>query len=91
MKKRQMLSLAAGGLMAAMLPGVAAAQTIEAQEPTSFAAQVPDYVFDGRLAGDLTPGLEYVWDGRLASNLTREYVWDRRLADDLTPELALTN
>ena len=65
MKKRSIMALVVGGLLAAMLPGVAAGQTTQAED--------------------------YVWDGRLASDVTRDYVWDGRLASSYTPSLALTN
>jgi hypothetical protein len=71
-KKRFISSLVAGGLMAAMLPGVAAAQTIQAEGTTTVSAS------------------DYVFDGRLASNLTSDYVWDGRLASSSPPNLALT-
>ena len=73
-KKRSILSLVAVGLMAATLPGVAVAQVTQADGTTTFTVLAPDYIFDGRLA----------------SNLTREYAWDRRLASTLAPDLALT-
>ena len=79
-KKR--LSLAAGALVAAMLPGVAAAQTTPADDTNQFTVPVADYAWDGRLASDVTR--DYVWDRRLTSDATRDYVWDGRLASDVT-------
>jgi hypothetical protein len=83
-KKRSILSLVAGGLLAAMLPGAAVAQTIQAEGTSTLTVPAPDYVFDGRLASNLTR--EYVWDGRLAAHLTPDYVFDGRLASNLTRE-----
>jgi len=81
-KKRSIMTLVAGGLLAATLPGMAAAQGSSTASTTAVPAS--DYVWDGRLASN--PTSEYVWDGRLASPVTREYVWDDRLASSLTDD-----
>ncbi len=71
--------------VAFLADGVKAAETIS--------VPAPDYVWDGRLASDVTR--EYVWDGRLASNVTVTipalYVWDGRLAGTAAPDLALAD
>ena len=89
MKKRFVMALVTGGLLAAILPGIATAQGSSSASVTTLAALTPDYVWDGRLASSLTR--EYVWDRRLASSLTPDYVWDRRLAGSPTLEIALVN
>ena len=63
MKKRSVMALVAGGLLTAMLPGMAAAQGSTSTDVTTLATLTRDYVWDGRLAGNLTN--DYVWDGRL--------------------------
>ena len=78
MKKRFVMAVVAGGLLAAMLPGVATAQGSSSAIASMSAIPAPDYVWDGRLAGDATR--DYVWDGRLASAPAPDYVWDGRLA-----------
>ena len=88
MKKRSIMALVAGGLLAAMLPGAVVAQTIQADGTTSFAVPAPAFAWDGRLAGNTTPA--YAWDGRLASSTTPAYAWDGRLASSATSDLALT-
>ena len=82
MKKRSVISLVAGGLLAAMLPGVAAAQGSASANVATLSALVSDYVWDGRLAGDLPR--EYIWDRRLTSGPSPDYVWDNRLASSPT-------
>ena len=87
MKKRFMMALVAGGLLAAMLPVVATAQ----QGSSASVVLVPDYVWDGRLAGT-DPAIEYDWNGRLAGTSPAiDYVWNGRLAGSPSLELALTN
>ena len=65
-KKRFMMSLVVGGLLAAMLPGVATARGGSSATATTFDVLALDYVWDGRLAG--APISDYVWDGRLAGS-----------------------
>ena len=89
MKKQFVMALVTGGLLAAILPGVAAAQGSSSADVTTLATLTPDYVWDGRLAGDLTR--EYIWDSRLAASLTPDYVWDGRLAGSPTLVIALAN
>ena len=86
------MALVAGGLLAAMLPGVATAQGSSSTSASTSVIPAPDYVWNGRLASDVTrdyvwdrrltsdPAHDYAWNGRLASDVTRDYVWDRRLA-----------
>ena len=66
MKKRFMMSLIVGGLLAAMLPGVATAQGGSSATATTFEVLALDYAWDGRLAG--SPTSDYAWDGRLAGS-----------------------
>ena len=89
MKKRSTVALLAGGLLAAMLPGVATAQASTSANASTFVISAPDYVWDGRLASDVTR--DYVWDRRLTSVPAPDYVWDGRLASDATPVLALAD
>ncbi len=103
MKKRFVVAMVAGALLAAMLPGVATAQGSSAADASTFVIPAPDYVWDGRLASVVTRDYiwdrrlasaaapDYVWDGRLASVVTRDYIWDRRLASAATPVLALAD
>ncbi len=86
MRKRSVMALAAGALLAAMLPGVATAQGSTSADVTTLSTLTPDFGWDGRLAGN--PTNDYVWDGRLASDVTRDYVWDRRLASGPTLDYA---
>jgi hypothetical protein len=88
-KKRSIMSLVAGGLLAMALPGVAAAQAPQADGTTPFTVPALDYAWDGRLASNLT--LDYDWDNRLASSYALDYDWDNRLASSYAPDLALTN
>ena len=89
MKKRFMMSLVVGGLLAAMLPGVATAQGGSSATATTFEVLALDYAWDGRLAGSATT--DYAWDGRLAGSATTDYAWDGRLAGSPNLELTLTN
>ena len=89
MKKRSFVALVAGGLLAAMLPGVAAAQgSSSADAPTSVSPE-PAYVWNGRLASDVTR--DYIWDRRLTSSTAPAYVWDGRLAGSSSSALALVD
>ena len=90
MKKRFVVAVVAGGLLAAMLPGAATAQGSSSVDASTSVIPAPDYVWDGRLAtevdyvwdGRLATEGDYVWDGRLATEVV--YVWDGRLATDVT-------
>ena len=72
MKKRFIMALVAGGLLAAMLPGLASARGGAAATATTLEILALDYVWDGRLASS--------WDGRQAGSPISDYVWDGRLA-----------
>ena len=89
MKKRFVLAVVAGGLLAAMLPGVATAQGSSSAIASTSVIPGPDYVWNGRLASDVTR--DYVWDRRLTSAPAPDYVWNGRLASDATPVLALVD
>ena len=89
MKKRFVVAVVTGGLLAAMLPGVATAQGSPSDEASTPVIPAPDYVWDGRLASNATP--DYIWYGRLTSAPAPDYLWDGRLASNATPELALAD
>ena len=57
MKKRFVMAVVAGGLLAAMLPGVATAQGRSSAIASTSVIPAPDYVWNGRLASDATPVL----------------------------------